>query len=60
MYAWYVHARVVSFFLWFVESEFELRSDSQYSDHCDLLEQENLLAADLQHYSLVYGIKDLL
>ena len=40
----------------FVESHFEIRSDQTHSDHCDLLEQDGLSAADRQHFSLVYGV----
>ena len=40
----------------FIESQFELRTVAKHSDHCDLLERDDLSAADRQHYSLVYGV----
>ena len=39
-----------------MESEFTLRSDTQHSNYCDLLEQEDLPPSDIQHYSIVYGV----
>lgn len=39
-----------------MEGQFNLRSDSQHSEHCDLVEKADLPAADRQHYSLVYGV----
>ena len=33
-----------------------MRSDSKHSEQCDILEQDDLPAADQQHYSLVYGV----
>lgn len=39
-----------------MESRFTLRSNTQHSNYCDLLERDDLPAADIQHYSLVYGI----
>ena len=39
-----------------MEGQFKLRSDSEHSKHCDLVEETDLPAADQQHYSLVYGV----
>ena len=32
----------------FVESQFTLRSDAQHSNYCDLIEQDDLPASDIQ------------
>ena len=42
--------------LQFVESQFQLRSSDEHSDHCDLLEMEDLSSLDHQHFSTTFGI----
>ena len=42
--------------LQFVESQFRLRSADEHSDHCKLLERNDLSVADKQHYSTTFGI----
>ena len=39
-----------------MESQFTLRSSTQHSHYCDLLERDDFTPADIQHYSVVYGI----
>lgn len=46
----------LNLFLQFIESQFELRCEVSHSNHCDLLERDDLLNADRQHYSTVYGV----
>lgn len=40
----------------FVESQFQLRTPEKHSDHCDLVEQEDLSSLDQQHYSATFGV----
>lgn len=40
----------------FLESQFEIRTSSKHSYICNLLEHNDISAADKQHYSLVYGV----
>lgn len=42
--------------LQFVESQFEIRSDSSHQQHCDYLQNEELTASERHHFSLVYGV----
>ena len=50
-----VHS-LLEFVLQFVESQFELRSDAKHSYHCDIIERNDISAAEKQHFSLVYGV----
>lgn len=47
---------IFSFYHQFVEDVSQLRSPAEYSQHCALLEQEDLTSLDHQHFSTTYGI----
>lgn len=44
------------FVLQFLESQFTLRSSTTHARHCAILDNEELMSADRQHYSTTFGV----
>lgn len=42
--------------LQFVESQFRLQTAAEHAHQCDLLERQDLLTTDQQHYSTIFGV----
>lgn len=40
----------------FIETDFTLRSSTQHSQHCEILEIPELTASERNHFSLTYGV----